>query len=86
MLYRTYQFHDDAIAPLRAVARWAMEGPWATWSSWGSTARQRTLAFWEMLSRFELSHTRPDFGIKTVRIGGENVPVREEIALALPFG
>ncbi len=86
MLYQTYQFHDDAIAPLRTLARWAKDLPWATCTEWGSTARQRTHAVWEMLARFELSHSRPDFGIRSIRIGGRNVPVREEIALSLPFG
>ncbi len=39
-----------------------------------------------MISRFELTHTRPDFGIRTVRVGNRDVPVREEVALDLPFG
>ena len=40
----------------------------------------------EMISRFELTHVRPDFGIETVRVGNRDVPVAEEIALDLPFG
>ena len=40
----------------------------------------------EMLSRFRLSHRRPAFGINSVRIGGQRVAVREEVALDLPFG
>ena len=39
-----------------------------------------------MISRFELTHARPDFGIATVRVGNRDVPVTEEVALDLPFG
>jgi polyhydroxyalkanoate depolymerase len=39
-----------------------------------------------MISRFELTHTRPDFGIGTVRVGNRDVPVTEEVAVDLPFG
>jgi polyhydroxyalkanoate depolymerase len=40
----------------------------------------------EMVSRFALTHSRPDFGIKTVRIGNRDVPVTEDVVLSLPFG
>ena len=39
-----------------------------------------------MISRFELTHTRPPFHIDTVRVGNRDVPVTEEVALDLPFG
>jgi polyhydroxyalkanoate depolymerase len=39
-----------------------------------------------MLARFELTHTRPDFGISKVRFGCRDVAVVEEVALDLPFG
>jgi polyhydroxyalkanoate depolymerase len=39
-----------------------------------------------MISRFELTHTRPDFGIAEVCVGGRTVAVREEVVLDLAFG
>jgi len=86
MLYRTYQLQDDLIAPLRALARNSMLVP--DWLGWGFAAdvRNRLEAGMAMLSRFELSHTRPDFGIDQVRVGNRDVPVTTEVALGLPFG
>ncbi len=40
----------------------------------------------EMVSRFRLSHSRPAFGIHSVRVDNRDVPVVEEVALDLPFG
>lgn len=85
MLYATYQGVDDLIAPLRTSARLGMafspftSGPVAN-------AMRRNTAFLEMLSRFQLTHTRPSFGIKSVRVGNRDVPVKEEVAFDLPFG
>ncbi|WP_375176129.1 polyhydroxyalkanoate depolymerase [Pseudooceanicola sp.] len=47
---------------------------------------RRNTALLEMISRFELTHTRPSFGIKSVRVGNRDLPVKEEIAFDLPFG
>jgi polyhydroxyalkanoate depolymerase len=55
------------------------DGPWA------ALARPAVAAA-EMVSRFELSHARPDFAIRSVKAGNREVPVREEVALDLPFG
>ena len=43
-------------------------------------------AAFEMVSRAGLSHSRPPYGIETVRIGDEDVPVTEEAAFVTPFG
>ncbi|WP_353474614.1 polyhydroxyalkanoate depolymerase [Salipiger sp. H15] len=43
-------------------------------------------ALLEMMSRFRLSHSRPSFGITSVRTFNRDVPVAEEVALDLPFG
>jgi polyhydroxyalkanoate depolymerase len=40
----------------------------------------------EMISRFRLTHERPDFCIRSVPVGNREVAVREEIALDLPYG
>jgi polyhydroxyalkanoate depolymerase len=82
MLYQSYQIHDDVVAPLRWAARWGrlLAGPAAL------PLRRSYDAALEMLSRFELSHARPDFEIETVRVGNRDVPVTEEMVLDLPFG
>ena len=86
MLYQTYQMQDDLFAPLRSMARAmsAMAGP----SFWhlGEGLGLPFAAALEMVSRFELSHTRPDFEIDTVRVGNRDVPVKLETTLDLPFG
>ena len=43
-------------------------------------------ALLEMIGRFRLTHERPSFGIKSVRVANRDVPVTEEIALDMPFG
>jgi polyhydroxyalkanoate depolymerase len=82
MLYQSYQIQDDVVAPLRWAARWGrlLAGPAAL------PLRRSYIAALEMLSRFELSHARPDFEIETVRVGNRDVPVTEEVVLDLPFG
>lgn len=86
MLYQTYQFHDDFVAPQREAARFALSllggRPWG----FASKTAQQTAALLEMITRFELSHVRPDFGIRPVEVDGRMVEIREEIALDLPFG
>ena len=86
MLYYTYQWQDDVMAQMRLAARWTnlMFGPHL--ANFGDKSSKRFTAALEMISRFELSHTRPDFDIKSVRVGNRDVPVTEEITLDLPFG
>ncbi len=100
MLYQTYQFHDDLVAPMRIMARAVGYDP--DRAGWGSGAGgmgaagigaagvgalgRRVAASLEMISRFELSHTRPDFDITRARVGGRDVAVTMEVARDLPFG
>jgi polyhydroxyalkanoate depolymerase len=86
MLYQAYQLQDDLIGPFRKAAKF-----WMRMGNWGfgpltRNANQQFLAALEMVSRFELTHSRPDFGITEVSTGNQVVPVREEVALDLPFG
>jgi polyhydroxyalkanoate depolymerase len=86
MLYQAYQLQDDLIAPLRKLARSsrsAAEG--AFWPFAESLVRQISAGM-ELISRFELTHTRPEFGITSARVGNRDVPVVEEVTLDLPFG
>jgi len=81
MLYETYQLHDDILAPMRRASRWALSfaGPLAL-------PGRRSAAAFELLSRFQLTHSRPGFDIASVRVGNRDVPVTEEVVLSLPFG
>ena len=85
MLYQAYQLQDDLVAPVRLLAQ-GMRSASALFSGLGDDAVRRMAAAWEMISRYRLTHVRPDFGIDTVRVGNRDVPVTVEAALALPFG
>ena len=86
LLYHAYQLQDDLIAPFRTWARMMRRSALPSLWTAGDTFRSRFLAGLELVSRFELSHSRPEFGIATVRVGNRDVPVTEEVALDLPFG
>jgi polyhydroxyalkanoate depolymerase len=86
MLYRAYQLQDDILAPLRKAARLSKQAAEARLWPLAEALKRQVGAGLEMISRFELTHTRPDFGIRAVRVGHEDVAVREEVALDLPFG
>ncbi len=86
MLYHAYQFQDDLVAPFRSWARMMRKATLASFWAGDGSFRSKFLAGLEMVSRFELSHSRPDFGIVSVRVGNREVPVTEEVALDLPFG
>jgi poly(3-hydroxybutyrate) depolymerase len=86
MLYQAYQFQDDLIAPLRNFAkssRSAAEG--AFWPMADGLVRQLSAGM-ELVSRLQLTHSRPEFGITSARVGNRDVPIVEEIVLELPFG
>ncbi|MEM8570866.1 MAG: polyhydroxyalkanoate depolymerase [Pseudomonadota bacterium] len=85
MLYRTYQMQDDLIAPFRnaasSLSNGAMPQMWQTMPHFGYIR-----ASFEMMSRFKLSHERPDYGISSVLVGNRDVPVTEVVAVEKPFG
>lgn len=85
MLYQMYQFQDDMIAPMRHAARVARLEQSALGRMLNGSIRPFD-ATMEMISRFRLTHERPDFCIRSVPVGNREVAVREEIALDLPYG
>jgi len=85
MLYTTYQLNDDLVAPFRRSARWAGAVGARLGLMRAASGRQATAA-WEMLSRLQLTHRRPDFGIATVPVGNRDAVVTEEVVLDMPFG
>jgi polyhydroxyalkanoate depolymerase len=86
MLYYAYQLQADLMKPVRVMAEAAaavLNGPLA--SQLDSVTLKNLAAACEMVSRAGLSHERPPFGIDTVRVGKDDVPVTEEAALVTPF-
>jgi poly(3-hydroxybutyrate) depolymerase len=87
MMYRAYQAQSDFLDPVRALAKMAVDAldnpPFAL----PSFLPVRNLsAAYSLLSRSNLSHTRPDYGIASVKVGNREVEVHEEVAHVTPFG
>jgi polyhydroxyalkanoate depolymerase len=85
LLYQVYQMHDDLMAPVRRVAA-ALKLNGMPMPSLRMPGPRHMDAVLEMVTRFRLSHKRPDFGIPSATVGERAVPVTEEVALDLPFG
>ncbi len=86
MLYQAYQFQDDLLEPLREAAKNSKAAVERQLLPSVDALRQHMAAGFEMISRFHLSHSRPDFEFSKVRVGNRDVPVTEEVAFSLPFG
>lgn len=87
MLYYAYQLQADLMKPVRAMADAAanlING--SALPFYDSAALRNLSAAFEMVSRAGLSHTRPPFGIDSVLVADEEVPVTEEAAFVTPFG
>jgi poly(3-hydroxybutyrate) depolymerase len=84
MLYHAYQSQTDILAPLRLFAQHQSALLWLG-NTEGSALRKVSAAL-DVFSRMRLTHTRPAYGIHTVRSGEQDIPVVEEQTLTLPFG
>ncbi len=86
MLYSTYQFYSDATVPTRSFAQLGLSAisPFMLNGS-GKWLRNVSAAF-ELISRAQLTHTRPAYGIKSVLVGNRDVEVTEEPLSTTPFG
>jgi len=87
MNYRAFQAGVDALALVRLAAGLA-NGALSLGPLWlrDTPGLSHLSAGWEMLTRAGLTHHRPDFGISTVQVAGEDVPVSEELVRSTPFG
>ncbi len=86
MLYQAYQANDDVLAPIRLIAeatRGFLSHPWPFFGD--HPLMRGAAAACEMVSRFSISHERPDFGITETQIGGRAVRVSEEAVIHHPF-
>jgi poly(3-hydroxybutyrate) depolymerase len=84
MLYQAYQAQSDLLSPLRLLAQ--HQGAQLWFQRTEGTLLRKIAAASEVISRLRLTHTRPAYGIDTVMVLGESVPVVEEQTLSLPFG
>ena len=83
-LYHAYQAHNDVLAPFRLAAQSHSALLWMRQTE-GSAWRKVSAAL-DVVSRLRLTHSRPAYGIASVRVGGQDVAVTEEKVLTLPFG
>ncbi len=86
MLYSAYQTLADLRDPVRELAAntdriltsWA-SGPFVN-------PFQRMAAYYELVALAGFTHTRPDFDLPSIEIGGKLIPIVEEVAHETPFG
>jgi poly(3-hydroxybutyrate) depolymerase len=85
MLYQAYEAHSDIMVPVRAWAGRAVEVIGGRWLGPDNGMLRNLTAAYELIARAGLTHDRPAFGVKTVRMGDREVAVREQAVLATPF-
>jgi poly(3-hydroxybutyrate) depolymerase len=87
MKYGAFQAQADMLAPARLAAGMAnaVLGAGPAWLRQVPPIGHLSAA-WEMLTRAGLTHHRPDYGFRSARIGGEDVPVTEEVVAGTAFG
>ena len=85
MLYQAYQAHSDIMVPVRAWAGAALNA-FAPMNGFSGPAIKNLSAAYELIARARLTHVRPSYGIETVAVGNEEVPVVEKAAHVTPFG
>jgi len=84
-MYDAFLAHGDALWPWRAVARASVPSLLdSTFGAPGRTAR-RLAASLRTLALGEITHARPDWGIKSVVVDGVEHPVVEEVTAQTPF-
>lgn len=84
MLYQAYQLQSDLMSPLRLAAQGTSALLWPCTTP--ASGLRRMSSAMEVFSRMRLTHSRPSYGINTVTVGTEAVPVTESIVRTLPFG
>lgn len=85
-MYHAYQTQNDLMWPLRMVANASVQmlmDPTLGLSRHDS--QRRLAAACEVLALSEVTHKRPPWGIPSVTVHGESVPVVEEVVHVTPF-
>ncbi|MBV9654756.1 MAG: polyhydroxyalkanoate depolymerase [Acetobacteraceae bacterium] len=86
MLYDLYQAQLDALTPARTAARLIARSMSRTLPGLPEGAAGPITALLESFAHAATTHKRPDFGIRSVRLGERTVGVTEKPTLATPFG
>jgi poly(3-hydroxybutyrate) depolymerase len=84
MFYQAYQNQCDLMSPMRLLAQSTGAALWLNRTE-GSFLRKWS-ATMEVFSRMRLTHTRPAYGIESVKVGEHELAVIEETILSMPFG
>lgn len=84
MLYQAYQLQSDLMSPLRLLAQSGSAAFWLGRTE-GSFLRKLSASM-DVFSRLRVTHSRPAYGITSVRVGERELAVSEETVLSLPFG
>jgi poly(3-hydroxybutyrate) depolymerase len=85
-MYQAFQAQSDLLRPLRTWARIAL--PMLDDARWGTpyhAAMRPMSAACKVLALAEITHKRPPWGIASVVVGKEDVPVTEEAVVVTPF-
>ncbi|MGU7838287.1 polyhydroxyalkanoate depolymerase [Burkholderia sp. AW33-5] len=86
LAYPYYQWSAECLRPARAWAA-VTRATMSQWPAATSTPTGRMVdALCELLECCAFSHRRPPFGIASVVVDGESVPIVEEATAATPFG
>lgn len=84
MLYQAYQLQSDLMSPLRLLAQ---NGSTALWiDKTEGTVLRKLSASLEVFSRMRVTHSRPAYGINSIKVGNQELAVTEETVLSMPFG
>lgn len=84
MLYQAYQTQSDFTSPLRLLAQGLGASLWMNQTE--GSALRKMAAGMEVLSRLRLTHSRPAYGIDSVKVAERDIPVAEVAVLTMPFG
>ncbi|MBC7436892.1 MAG: polyhydroxyalkanoate depolymerase [Bdellovibrionales bacterium] len=84
MLYQAYQTQSDLMSPLRLMAQGLGASMWL--QNTERSVLRKIAAASEVMSRMRLTHSRPDYRIASITVGGQETPVEEAVRLTLPFG
>ncbi|MEQ1694552.1 MAG: polyhydroxyalkanoate depolymerase [Hyphomicrobiaceae bacterium] len=86
MKYLAYQAQSDLLSPTRHLARMSLAAAQLGEFGHRPLSLRHAAAAYQLLERAGLSHDRPAYNIEPVKVGNEEVAVREESVLTLPFG
>ncbi|HKX43983.1 MAG TPA: polyhydroxyalkanoate depolymerase [Burkholderiaceae bacterium] len=89
MMYHAYQAHADLMWPLRTAARFTapmlLDPAFDAFSFAGPASPRQIAAACKLLELAEITHERPAWGIASVVVDGEPMPVFEEAVHSTPF-